>query len=544
MSDVKDLMNLPDESVDMIAATSVLQQQAADIRSKTINWASYMQSQMISQEDYHCIIALDKSKAAYLQSNPAQAVKTLLNLLSHVSKDSTIQYILVMIDDLLQEDRSRVDFFHEYCSKHKECVWGPFLNLLNRQDGFIVNMSSRILAKMACWGHEMMPKSDLNFYLQFLKDQLTVHCKAYINDMANLAKRVQTIVVHSHAHNKDHHGKDHHGNQYSPYGAHHDQPFNESYREFSPEQQAAIAEGKTIIPANEYIQSVARCLQMMLRIDEYRFAFVSVDGISTLIRILSSRVNFQVQYQLVFCLWVLTFNPLLATKMNKFSVIPILADILNDCAKEKVTRIILAVFRNLIEKPTDTQVAKEHCIAMVQCKVLKQLSILEQRRFDDEDITADVEYLTEKLQNSVQDLSSFDEYATELRSARLEWSPVHKSAKFWRENAQRLNEKNYELLRILVHLLETSKDAIILSVACFDIGEYVRHYPRGKHVLEQLGGKQIVMQLLGHEDPNVRYEALLAVQKLMVHNWEYLGKQLEKDNETQKQGSAPISGKA
>lgn len=117
---------------------------------------------------------------------------------------------------------------------------------------------------------------------------------------------------------------------------------------------------------------------------------------------------------------------------------------------------------------------------MVQCKVLKQLSILEQRRFDDEDISADVEFLTEKLQNSVQDLSSFDEYATELRSARLEWSPVHKSAKFWRENAQRLNEKNYELLRILVHLLETSKDPIILSVACYDIGEYVRHYPRGK----------------------------------------------------------------
>lgn len=38
-------------------------------------------------------------------------------------------------------------------------------------------------------------------------------------------------------------------------------------------------------------------------------------------------------------------------------------------------------------------------------------------------------------------------------------------------------------------------------------------------VIEQLGGKQLVMQLLSHEDPNVRYEALLAVQKLMVHNW-------------------------
>lgn len=68
---------------------------------------------------------------------------------------------------------------------------------------------------------------------------------------------------------------------------------------------------------NEYMQSVARCLQMMLRIDEYRFAFVSVDGISTILNVLSGRVNFQVQYQLIFCLWVLTYNPLLAEKMNK-----------------------------------------------------------------------------------------------------------------------------------------------------------------------------------------------------------------------------------
>ncbi|XP_053961374.1 V-type proton ATPase subunit H isoform X1 [Anastrepha ludens] len=549
MADVKDLINLPDENIDMIAATSVLQQQAADIRTKTINWASYMQSQMISQEDYNAISALDTAKAAYLQRNSSQAVKTLLNLLSHVSKDQTIQYILVMIDDMLQEERSRVDFFHDYAKQNKECVWGPFLNLLNRQDGFIVNMSSRILAKLACWGHELMPKSDLNFYLQFLKDQLTVNAKVYIKEKATMAKRVQTIVVHQHGHGKDQQSSKN-SSQYSPNMAQQQQSqqqmAGERYREMSVDQQNVLAENRVPIPTNEYIQSVARCLQMMLRIDEYRFAFVSVDGISTLISILSSRVNFQVQYQLVFCLWVLTFNPLLATKMNKFSVIPILADILNDCAKEKVTRIILAVFRNLIEKPTDPQVAKEHCIAMVQCKVLKQLSILEQRRFDDEDISADVEFLTEKLQNSVQDLSSFDEYATELRSARLEWSPVHKSAKFWRENAHRLNEKNYELLRILVHLLETSKDHIILSVACFDIGEYVRHYPRGKHVLEQLGGKQIVMQLLAHDDPNVRYEALLAVQKLMVHNWEYLGKHLEKESENQPQkgGSAPISGKA
>lgn len=86
----------------MIAATSVLQQQASDIRMQKINWQSYNQSQMISNEDYQCISALDsEKKAQYLKDQSFQSAKTFLNLLSHVSKDTTIQYLLVMIDDLL-----------------------------------------------------------------------------------------------------------------------------------------------------------------------------------------------------------------------------------------------------------------------------------------------------------------------------------------------------------------------------------------------------------------------------------------------------------
>ncbi|XP_077293300.1 V-type proton ATPase subunit VhaSFD isoform X1 [Arctopsyche grandis] len=528
-ANVKDIIpSLPEEKTDMIAATSVLQQQAADIRQQKVNWQSYLQSQMITQEDYNFVVAFDnaegKAKESLLQEYRAQCAKTFLNLLGHVSKDQTIQYILIMIDDMLQEDKSRVEIFREHSIRKKDSLWGPFLNLLNRQDGFITNMTSRIIAKIACWSHELMEISDLNFYLTWLKDQLKLNADQLAIDIKN-AETARKISSNS--------------------GLKGIKTIQEKCKDIS----AAIDELKSYSGSvnNEYIQSVARCLQMMLRIDAYRFAFLSVDGISTILSILSSRVNFQVQYQLVFCLWVLTFNPLLAEKMNKFNVIPILADILSDSVKEKVTRIVLAVFRNLIEKPEDNQVAKEHCMAMVQCKVLKQLSILEQKKSDDEDIMGDVEFLNEKLQASVQDLSSFDEYSTEIRSGRLEWSPVHKSAKFWRENAGRLNEKNYELLRILIHLLETSRDPLVLSVASYDIGEYVRHYPRGKHVIEQLGGKQLVMQLLSHEDPNVRYEALLAVQKLMVHNWEYLGKQLEKEqtgNSGKQSGANPLGTKA
>ncbi|CAH0387774.1 unnamed protein product [Bemisia tabaci] len=174
----------------------------------------------------------------------------------------------------------------------------------------------------------------------------------------------------------------------------------------------------------------------------------------------------------MFCLRLLPFNPKFAQKMNKLGVIPILADILSDSVREEVTRIILAVFRvKLIEKPEEPNIAKEHCIAMVQSKVLKQLSILEQWKFDDEDI--------------IEDVHSFDGYASEVKCGRLEWSPVHRSAQFWRENAASLNDHNYELLCCLVHLLDTSKDALVLSVASFDVGEYVRHYPQGKQ--EYLG---------------------------------------------------------
>ncbi|KAF4524483.1 hypothetical protein B566_EDAN013098 [Ephemera danica] len=481
----------------MLAATSVLQQQAAEIRTQRVNWQSYQQSQMISQDDYTFIVALDNApdgaaRERLLKEQRVQCAKTFLSLLGHVSKDQTIQYILVMLDDMLQEDRSRVEIFREHSIRKRESLWGPFLNLLNRPDGFIVNMTSRIIAKLACWGTEVMERSDLHFYLTWLKDELQ--------------KQATTSL---------------------------DPGFEDAAG--SPELQRELNLG------NEYVQSVARCLQMLLRHDEYRQAFIAVDGVSTLLSVLSSRQNFQIQYQLTFCLWVLTFNPDLAAKLHHAKVIPILADILSDSVKEKVTRIILAVYRNLIEKPEEASVAKENCISMVQCKVLKQLSILEQRKFDDEDITADIVFLNDRLLSSVQDLSSFDEYATELRSGRLEWSPVHKSAKFWRENAGRLNERNHELLNILIKLLETSRDPLVLSVASFDIGEYVRHYPRGKHVIEQLGGKQLVMQLLGHEDPNVRYEALLAVQKLMVHNWEYLGRQLEKE---QVQAGTTLSTKA
>lgn len=60
--------------------------------------------------------------------------------------------------------------------------------------------------------------------------------------------------------------------------------------------------------------------------------------------------------------------------------------------------------QNLLEKTTDRDVLQEMSLSMVQCKVLKQLELLESRKFDDPDIMEDLEFLMEKLQVSIQDL--------------------------------------------------------------------------------------------------------------------------------------------
>ena len=203
---------------------------------------------MIAKEDFEFISRFDgadaNTRAGLIQQDPLQLPKTFMNLLSQISKDSTIQYLLTLLDDLLQEDKSRVEIFKNYAAKKNESVWTQLLTMLNRPVGFIMNMTSRVIAKMACWSRELMTGSDLQFYLTWLKDQLKA-------------------------------------------------------------------------PNNEYIQSVARCLQMMLRIDQYRISFVALDGITAIVAVLKSKVNFQIQYQLSFCLWVMTFNTSIAERLNK-----------------------------------------------------------------------------------------------------------------------------------------------------------------------------------------------------------------------------------
>jgi len=116
-------------------------------------------------------------------------------------------------------------------------------------------------------------------------------------------------------------------------------------------------------------------------------------------------------------------------------------------------------------------------------------------------------------------LTTYDEYTSELESGHLSWTPVYESDEFWRENATRLNEKEYEQLKLLVKILKEANDPTVLAVAIHDVGQYVRHYERGKKIVADLGGKSRVMELMTHPNSDVRYRALLSVQQLVSQPW-------------------------
>jgi len=221
-------------------------------------------------------------------------------------------------------------------------------------------------------------------------------------------------------------------------------------------------------------------------------------------------------YQVGFCFWLLTFEADIAEQINKrYDVIPLFISVAQAAAKEKVVRVIIATLRNLVTKAPSANLP-----AMLVAQLLPFVKNLATRKWSDEDILEDVQFLIDELNARFESLTTWDEYTSELTSGHLSWTPVHDSNMFWKENVTRLNEKDHFYLRRLIELLRTSQDPLVLAVAAHDLGQYVRHYERGKKIVTDFGAKTRVMELMSHSNQEVRYQALLSVQFLVSHPWQ------------------------
>eukprot|EP00116_Pleurobrachia_bachei_P005560 sb/3465822/ len=360
-----------------------------------------------------------------------------------------LSHVLVLVNDVLA-DKENIRYFEEVETEKSEdgktlSAWEPFLNLLNRTDVFIVNMSSLILAKVISTGSLRLDAKNLTWFINWQAGQL--------------------------------------------------------------------------LQSNTYLHTILASQQIMLRVTEYRQPFVHSTCLDKMLNILSTRISFQLQYQIVFCLWLLSFRTTYCFKLLEF--IKPTAEILRQAIKEKVIRIIMQFYRNILDNHT---VPRKPAELMIQGKVQVTVGQLTEKNWKDEDIKDDVEQVKAVLDTMLQDMSTFDSYLAEVKSGKLEWSPLHTNPAFWRENAQKLNQNDHEVLRMIKILLKDERDPTTLAVCAHDVGEYVRHYPVGKFNIEKLGLKERVVCLLENDDPKVKAAALLALQKLMLNNWEFLAK--------------------
>ncbi len=249
----------------------------------------------------------------------------------------------------------------------------------------------------------------------------------------------------------------------------------------------------------------------------------------------SANSSVQQLYELAFCLWCLTYE------LNNFADVrsdfakdgvPIsaLVDLVSYAPREKIVRVALSSLRNLAvcsadanPEPTASRVdSKVFLGEMIACGLMKAIGLLRERQFTDPDIIDDVDVLERLLLDNFKEMTRWEVYQNEVETGQLHWGSTHTDA-FFKENAKMMEGKdgNFELVKILISLV-TSKDEDVAAIACFDLGEFCRHYPNGRAIAKRLGAKELAMALIEHDNPELQRHALQCVSKMMVHNWEYV----------------------
>ena len=259
------------------------------------------------------------------------------------------------------------------------------------------------------------------------------------------------------------------------------------------------------------------------------------------------RRDVQLLYEVSLCAWLLTFHAPALAAMRRSTFAEGLVDVAKRATKEKVARVAVLALRNLAEGaptragapagaaerrgsgddagPSSRERSGAALRGVDERALAKLVQNLQQRGFADEELTGALGDLERGAAARARDASSWDSYVAELESGALVWSAAHSDEGFWRECASRLTDNNCALLRTLVTVLQSSRDAATLAVACHDLGEFATHYPAGRFLVADIGGKAKAMALLTHADPDVRKHALLCTQKLLVANWQFIGRE-------------------
>merc|ERR1712039_328046 len=259
----------------------------------------------------------------------------------------------------------------------------------------------------------------------------------------------------------------------------------------------------------------------LLKSDTYRSAVWKTAGVpERVMKIEPKTDSAPYLYRCVFAIWMLSFDKDIPGQLKQHDVVTKMKAILIHSRTEKVVRLSLTVLKNFLTN-------KGICEEIAEEGLLEAVQNLEYEKWRDAELYEDIRDTTQLIAQKVQEISNFDRYEKELQTGKLQWGFVH-SSKFWSENVSKFETNDFRAIKHLASLLNDMRtDKTTLAVVCHDLGEFVTLHPLGKRKLTQLQVKDRIMNLMGSTDPDereVRREALLCCQKIMLNKWNEIGK--------------------
>ncbi|KAL0287576.1 UNVERIFIED_CONTAM: V-type proton ATPase subunit H [Sesamum angustifolium] len=432
-----------------------------EVLRRDIPWETYMTTKLITGTGLQLLRRYDKKpenyKAQLLDADGSAYAHVFVSILRDIFKEETVEYVLALIDEMLSANPKRARLFHDK-SLANEDIYEPFLRLLVKGNWFVQEKSCKILSLIV----SERPKANES---------------ALSNGISNSKKEIT--------------------------------PINDVVNRLV---EWLCSQLKTPSHPSRGIPIAINCLATLLKEPMVRSSFVQSDGVKLLIPLISpasTQQSIQLLYETCLCVWLLSYYEPAIEYLATSRSLPRLIEVVKGSTKEKVVRVVVLTLRNLLHKGS-------FGAQMVDLGLLLIVQNLKAQAWSDEDLLEALNQLEEGLKDNIKKLSSFDKYKQEVLLGHLDWSPMHKDPTFWRENITNFEEHDFQILRVLITILDTSTDARTLAVACYDLSQFIQYHSAGRIIVNDLKAKDRVMKLMDHENTEVTKNALLCIQRLFL----------------------------
>lgn len=466
-----------------------------NIRARPIPWEGAVRAGTITDNDYKKIKAVDKVRKEQRRQTVESDTESYKSLLlggsqgksvleSAAKRADVIQYMLVLSADLINDAPNLMAALLEHSDPYKPFL--PFLTHTNNPEDPIPLLTSSVLTSLLSSAQSQFPKSNeqIDAALSKLYKYLSTLTTSQDSGLQDIAVQECSALLRT-----------------------------KKARELFWSHRE-----ETVSPMIEILRTAAGSGK-----DSESTMWSGATSIRSATEAgLAGGVGIQLLYHVLLTIWQLSFEGSLVGKglEREQEILPLYTHLLRLSPKEKTTRLLLSTLLNILTPSSNRSVLLP---LATTARLPALLQNLKGRHLTDPDLLEDLSSLTDLLADYTSSQTTFDEYAAEVQNGHLRWTPPHRDANFWRENARKILDDNQgELPKALQQILNKAweDEKTVLAIACNDVGWLVKEAPEKRGQLEKLGAKARVMELMTDRDESVRWESLRAVGEWLRYSFD------------------------